>query len=75
MATNLHKLSLPKSLISTNDNDTFSKDLLRQFDKKRSRLHFELGFASQVSLSFYFSGEGLFFFFFFAMIVEKIQLR
>ncbi len=43
------KLSLPKSISSTNnDNDTFSKDLLRQFDKKRSRLHFELGFASQV---------------------------
>jgi hypothetical protein len=56
MTTNLHKLSLPKSLISTNDNDTFSKDLLRQFDKKRSRLHFELGFASQVGLLFYYSG-------------------
>lgn len=49
MTSNYLKLSLPKSISSTNnDNDTFSKDLLRQFDKKRSRLHFELGFASQV---------------------------
>ncbi|CAO0800463.1 unnamed protein product [Mucor circinelloides] len=47
MTTNLHKLSLPKSLTSSTDSDAFSKDLLRQFDKKRSRLHFELGFASQ----------------------------
>ncbi|CAO3608030.1 unnamed protein product [Mucor fragilis] len=47
MTTNLHKLSLPKSLTSSTDNDAFSKDLLRQFDKKRSRLHYELGFASQ----------------------------
>ncbi|KAG1113812.1 hypothetical protein G6F42_014358 [Rhizopus arrhizus] len=47
MTTNLHKLSLPKSLTSSTDSDAFSTDLLRQFDKKRSRLHFELGFASQ----------------------------
>ncbi|KAG2200656.1 hypothetical protein INT47_005812 [Mucor saturninus] len=39
-----HKLSLPGNL--TQD-DTFSQDLLRQFDKRRSRLHFELGFTSQ----------------------------
>lgn len=49
MTANTHKLSLPKSIISNNDNDTFSQDLLRQFDKKRSRLHFELGFTSQVN--------------------------
>ncbi|GAA5807130.1 hypothetical protein MFLAVUS_000481 [Mucor flavus] len=40
-----HKLSLPREL--TTEDDTFSKDLLRQFDKRRSRLHFELGFTSQ----------------------------
>lgn len=40
-----HKLPLPGNL--TQD-DTFSQDLLRQFDKRRSRLHFELGFTSQV---------------------------
>jgi hypothetical protein len=48
MTANISRLSLPKSIISNNDN-TFSQDLLRQFDKKRSRLHFELGFTSQVS--------------------------
>ncbi|CEP16920.1 hypothetical protein [Parasitella parasitica] len=47
MTTNLRKLSLPKGLLSSLDDDTFSKDLLRQFDKKRSKLHFELGFVSQ----------------------------
>ncbi|CAO3648271.1 unnamed protein product [Mucor hiemalis] len=42
------RLSLPKGIsTSTVENDTFSRDLLRQFDKKRSRLHYELGFASQ----------------------------
>lgn len=42
------RLSLPKGIsTSTIENDTFSRDLLRQFDKKRSRLHFELGFTSQ----------------------------
>ena len=49
MTTSLHKLSLPSSITSTNESETaFSRDLLRQFDKKRSQLHFELGFASQV---------------------------
>ncbi|OBZ89645.1 hypothetical protein A0J61_02303 [Choanephora cucurbitarum] len=48
MTTSLHKLSLPSSITSTNESETaFSRDLLRQFDKKRSQLHFELGFASQ----------------------------
>jgi hypothetical protein len=47
MTANISKLSLPRSI--SNDNDTFSQDLLRQFDKKRSRLHFELGLTSQVS--------------------------
>jgi hypothetical protein len=32
-------LSLPSEI----EHDTFSTDLLRQFDKKRSKLHFELG--------------------------------
>ncbi|KAI8346194.1 hypothetical protein BD560DRAFT_411465 [Blakeslea trispora] len=49
MTTSLHKLSLPSSITSdVDDSETaFSRDLLRQFDKKRSQLHFELGFASQ----------------------------
>ncbi|KAI8364328.1 hypothetical protein EDC96DRAFT_511340 [Choanephora cucurbitarum] len=48
MTTSLHKLSLPSSITSTNESETaFSRDLLRQFDKKRSQLHFELGFTSQ----------------------------
>lgn len=47
--TTLHKLSLPRNIsINDEEDDTFSTDLLRQFDKKRSRLHFELGFTSQV---------------------------
>jgi hypothetical protein len=55
MTTTLHKLSLPRNIISSaneeeEENDTFSRDLLRQFDKKRSRLHFELGFTSQVRI-------------------------
>lgn len=50
--TSLHKLSLPTS-INTSD-DSFSRDLIRQFDKRRSRLHFELGLTSQVN----FQGEG-----------------
>ncbi|KAI8079674.1 uncharacterized protein B0P05DRAFT_541550 [Gilbertella persicaria] len=40
--TSLHKLSLPNSITSDHD-EAFSKDLLRQFDQKR----FELGFTSQ----------------------------
>jgi hypothetical protein len=32
-------LSLPSEI----EHDTFSTDLLRQFDKRRSKLHFELG--------------------------------
>ncbi|KAI9470876.1 MAG: hypothetical protein EXX96DRAFT_586045 [Benjaminiella poitrasii] len=48
MTTSLQKLTLPKSIVSSNeDDDSFSRDLLRQFDKRRSRLHFELGFTSQ----------------------------
>ncbi|KAI7899957.1 uncharacterized protein BX663DRAFT_519111 [Cokeromyces recurvatus] len=44
----LHNFTLPKNIVSNNaDNDSFSRDLLRQFDKRRSRLHFELGFISQ----------------------------
>lgn len=42
-----HKLSLPRDL--TLEDDTFSKDLLRQFDKRRSRLHYELGFTTEVN--------------------------
>lgn len=75
MTTNLHKLSLPKSLTSSTDSDAFSKDLLRQFDKKRSRLHFELGFASQVSVDIPGGRGRKFFFFLLLFIVEKIQLR
>ena len=54
------KLSLPKSitLASNSENDTFSRDLLRQFDKKRSRLHYELGFASQVKWKKKFMTKG-----------------
>ncbi|KAG0788470.1 hypothetical protein G6F57_008358 [Rhizopus arrhizus] len=40
-------LSLPKN-ISLQEDDSFSRDLLRQFDKRRSRLHFELGLLSEV---------------------------
>ncbi|KAI8878230.1 hypothetical protein K501DRAFT_287974 [Backusella circina FSU 941] len=36
-------LSLPSEI----ENDSFSTDLLRQFDKRRSKLHFELGLLEQ----------------------------
>ncbi|KAI9272460.1 hypothetical protein BY458DRAFT_508858 [Sporodiniella umbellata] len=46
MTKRSYVLSLPKGISLEND-DTFSKDLLSQFDKRRSRLHFELGLLSE----------------------------
>ncbi|CAO3681909.1 unnamed protein product [Rhizopus stolonifer] len=48
MTKRSYVLSLPKD-ISLED-DTFSKDLLKQFDKRQSRLHFELGLLSEEPL-------------------------
>lgn len=47
MTKGSYVLSLPKN-ISLQEDDSFSRDLLRQFDKRRSRLHFELGLLSEV---------------------------
>lgn len=46
MAKSSYVFTLPE--VSLDKDDTFSRDLLRQFDKKRSRLHFELGLLSEV---------------------------
>lgn len=65
-----YKLSLPRSITVNNtgkedddDDYSFTRDLLYQFDKRRSRLHYELGFSSKVKLIASFRG------------IEKVSLN